>query len=33
MGIKFDKDSLAVEHKNYLTKTVIFYVVYDSGFW
>ena len=33
MEIKFDKDSLAVEQKNYLTKIEYFYVAYDSGFW
>ena len=29
MGIKFDKDPLAVEQKNYLTKIVNVYIVYD----
>ena len=29
MGIKFDKDPLAVEQKNYFTKIVNVYIVYD----
>ena len=29
MGIKFDKDPLAVERNNYLTKIVNVYIVYD----
>ena len=29
MEIKFDKDPLAVEENNYLTKIVMFYIVYD----
>ena len=29
MGIKFDKDPLAVEQNNYLTKIVNVYIVYD----
>ena len=29
MGIKFDKDPLAPEQNNYLTKTVNVYIVYD----
>ena len=29
MGIKFDKDPLAVEQNNYLTKIVSFYIGYD----
>ena len=33
MGIKFDKDPLAVEQKNYLTKIVNVYFVYDSDAW
>ena len=33
MGIKFDKDPLAVEHKNYLSKIVNVYIVYDLGAW
>ena len=32
-GIKFDKDPLAVEHKNYLTKIVNVYIVYDLDAW
>ena len=28
-GIKLDKDPLAVEQSNYLTKTVNVYIVYD----
>ena len=28
-GIKFDKDALAVEQNNYLTKIVNVYIVYD----
>ena len=28
-GIKFDKDPLVVEQKNYLTKIVNVYIVYD----
>ena len=28
MGIKFDKDPLAVEQINYLTKIIIVYIVY-----
>ena len=33
MGIKLDKDPLAIEQKNYLTKTVNFYIVYDLDAW
>ena len=29
MEIKFDKDPLAVEQKNHLTKIVNLYIVYD----
>ena len=29
MGIKFGKDSLAVEQSNYLTKVLIAYIVYN----
>ena len=33
MGIKFDKDSLAVEQNNYAAKTENVYIVYDLDFW
>ena len=33
MGIKFDKEPLAVEQKNCLTKTVNVYIVYDLDDW
>ena len=33
MGIKFDKDPLAVEQNNYLTKIENFYIVYDLDAW
>ena len=33
MGIKFDKDPLAVERINYLTKIVNVYIVYDLDAW
>ena len=33
MGIKFDKDLLAVEQNNYLTKIVNVYIVYDLAVW
>ena len=33
IGIKFDKDLLAVEQNNYLTKTVNVYIVYDLDSW
>ena len=33
MGIKFDKDPLAVERNNYLTKKVSVYIVYDLAAW
>ena len=29
IGIKFDKDTLAVEQNNYLTKVVNIYIVYE----
>ena len=29
IGIKFDKDPLAIEQNNYLTKIVNVYIVYD----
>ena len=29
MAIKFDKDHLAIERNNYLSKIVKFYIVYD----
>ena len=29
MGVKFDKDPLAVEQSNYLTKIVNVYIAYD----
>ena len=29
MGIKFDKDPLAVEQKNYLSKILSVYIIYD----
>ena len=32
-GIKFDKDPLAVEQNNYLTKIVNVYIVYDLDAW
>ena len=31
--IKFDKDPLAVEQNNYLTKILNIYIVHDSGSW
>ena len=31
--MKFDKDPLAVEQNNYLTKTVNVYIVYDLAAW
>ena len=31
--IKFDKDTLAVEQNNYLTKIVNVYIVYDLDAW
>ena len=33
MGIIFDKDPLAVEQNNYLTKIVNVYIVYDLDAW
>ena len=33
MGIKFDKNPLAVEQNNYLKKIVNFYIVYDLYAW
>ena len=33
IGIKFDKDSLAVEQNNYLSKIVNAYIVYDLDAW
>ena len=33
MGIKFDKNPLAAEQNNYLTKTVNVYIVYDLAAW
>ena len=33
IGIKFDKDPLAVEQKIYLTKIVNVYIVYDLDAW
>ena len=33
MGIKFDKDLLAVEQNNYTTKSVNIYMVYDLNSW
>ena len=33
MGIKFDKDLLAVEENSYLTKTVNVYIIYDLDTW
>ena len=33
MGIKFDKDPLAIEQNNYLTKIVNIYLVYDLDAW
>ena len=33
IGIKFDKDPLAVERGNYLTKIVNVYIVYDLDAW
>ena len=29
MGIKFDKDPLAVDQNNYVSKIVNFYIIYD----
>ena len=33
MGKKFEKDPLVVEQKNYATKTVNAYIVYDLDTW
>ena len=33
IGIKFDKDPLAVEQNNYFPKTVNVYIVYDLDAW
>ena len=33
MGVIFDKDPLAVEQNNYLTKIVNVYIVYDLDAW
>ena len=33
IGIKFNKDSLAVEQNNYLTKIVNVYIAYDLAAW
>ena len=33
MKIKFDKDSLAVEPNDYLSKIVVVYFVYDLDAW
>ena len=33
IGIKFDKDPLAVKQNNYLTKFVNVYIVYNSDAW
>ena len=33
MGIKFDRDLLAVEQNNYLSKIVNLYIVYDVDAW
>ena len=33
MGIKFDKDPLAVEESNFSTKIVNVYIVYDLEAW
>ena len=33
MGIEFDRDPLAVEQSNYLTKIVNVYIVYDLDAW
>ena len=33
MGIKFGKDTLAVEQKNYLTKIVNTHIVYELDTW
>ena len=33
IGIKFDKDPLAIEQNSYLTKIVSVYIVYDLDAW
>ena len=33
MGIKFDKNPLAAEQNNYLTRIVNVYIVYDLAAW
>ena len=33
MGIKFDKEPLAIEPNNYLTKIVNVYIVHDLDTW
>ena len=33
MGIKFDKDPLAVEQNNYTTKILSVYIIYDLDAW
>ena len=33
MEIKFDKDPVAIEQNNYVTKILIVYVVYDLNAW
>ena len=33
MGIKFDKDPLALEQSNYLAKIINVYIVYDLAVW
>ena len=33
MGVKFDKDPLAVEQNNYVSKIVNVYIVFDLDAW
>ena len=33
MGVKFDKDPLAVEQNNYISKIVNVYIVFDLDAW
>ena len=33
MGVKFDKDPLALEENNYATKVVNVYIVYELDAW
>ena len=33
MGMKFDRDALAVEQNNYASKIVDVYIVYDLDVW